>query len=216
MGAHRSIKHEIGSVCNDELPKHSLDTDPLHISLLHIKIKRVPHIPARVLLTHRRVSCVSHSNTAIHVRDAKAAARACETGTTGLGKRYSGERADDAHARHRGPAAALSYAGTGACPHAAARRIWGAGMCRKKRQCSCWCACCFLYTCLCMRKGQGLRVKMQSHDSHHVQYVTDARTLGLNGAVAQREVGVEGEQIVVQRVRRTRQGLFLITGAVGG
>jgi hypothetical protein len=57
---------------------------------------------------------------------------------------------------------------------------------------------------------------MQSHDSHHVQYVTDARTLGLNGAVAQREVGVEGEQIVVQRVRRTRQGLFLITGAVGG
>lgn len=56
------------------------------------------------------------------------------------------------------------------------------------------------------------------HDDFNVQYTTDARTLGLNGAVddEQREVGVPGEVLVVQRVRRSVQGLFLTTGSVAG
>jgi hypothetical protein len=59
---------------------------------------------------------------------------------------------------------------------------------------------------------------MSRQDEFTVQYTTDARTLGLNGAInnEQREIGVPGEHVVVQRVRRTAQGLILTTGSVAG
>ena len=57
---------------------------------------------------------------------------------------------------------------------------------------------------------------MLRQEIFNVQFITDSRSLGLNGAIEQREIGVAGEQIVVQRLKRTCQGLFLTTGAVGG
>ena len=59
---------------------------------------------------------------------------------------------------------------------------------------------------------------MSQQKEFTVQYLTDARTLGLNGAIDDhlREVGVPGEILVVQRVRRTAQGLYLTTGSVAG